>query len=558
MQHLGTALGSSTIARLISGHGDRRTGPSCTPPTSVEEMAGQLQVTFRPLPKGFRRAGILRLREAIQRELEACGVAVIPWEDATIDFHQVAVIPVINRRFNYRTRAVRKEIHAVIDVRKPRSIGRLLGIQFVEWVYRFHKLFNRKRSSRTVTELARLTLWAEDHAVWRMQDYINTQAIALTEVDPRLVDPEVPYEQRIPLGLAALAQEFSPVVVGICGDKLSVLNLNLSDSVHDFSQIDHFVFNCLIPKLYLPITPLLAGQFDIETYDPNAHDSARNVVELGRALGPTGLLPDGHDLRALLRRKSRRDIAKAFVDGRTGVSFGFLAHVEPPQYDGPPEISAIEFERLSTVDGFDSEELRRNDLGRLYVPIVGAGDTVYRQVPDLWIASSRSGAHKTDLNLTTDVVRVGSYRRGLRMQLPHGADTCGRAVKPSYDLRVMLALSLSAALHRPELVERGSSLFHFHGYPHRDWFLPGEGCVGMNNPSVPCGTLEAGVLNFQGFADLSSQNGADMPLAALIEPDHGANLMAADATYLVERVQQGVADGQLTLGSRHFASLKQW
>jgi hypothetical protein len=302
---------------------------------------------------------------------------------------------------------------------------------------------------------------------------------------------------------------------------------------------------------------LLAGQFDIETYDPREHDSARRVVELGRALGPTELLPDGHDLRALLRRKSRRDIAKAFVDGRTGVSFGFLAYLEPPQYCGAPEIPAVEFDRLSAVDGFDSDELRRNDSGRFYVPVVKAGYTVYRQIPDLWIASSRSGARKTDLDLVTDVIRVGSYQRGLRMQLPHGADTCGRAVKPSYDLRVMLALSLSAAIHRPDLVEHGTNLFHFHGYPHRDWFLSEEGCVGMDNPSVPCGTLEAGVLNFQGFAELSSRNGKHLPLAAVIEPDHGTNLMAPDATYLVERIQQGVADGDLALGSKHSASLLQ-
>ncbi len=520
-------------------------------------MAARLQVTFRPLPRGFRNARILRLREAIRRELEACGVAVLPWEDATDDFHQVAALPVINRRFNYRTRAVRKGIHAVIDVQRPRSIRRLIGTQFVELVYWFHKRFSRKRSSRTVTELARLTMWAENHAVWHMQDYVNTQAVMLAEFDPRLLDSDVPYEQRIPLGLAALAHAFSPVIVGVLGDKLSVLNLNLSDSVHERSQIDSFVFNCLIPKLYLPITPLLAGQFDVDTYDPQAHDSAHRVVELGRALRPTGLLPDGHDMRSLLRRQSRRDIAKMFVDGRTGVSFGFLAHIEPPQYDGASEIPAIEFERLSPMDGFDSEELRRSESGRFYVPVVGAGDTVYRQVPDIWVTSSRSGAPKTDLDLATDVVRVGSYQRGLRMQLPHGADTCGRAVKPSYDLRVMLALGLSAALHRPELVESGASLFHFHGYPHRDWFLPGEGCVGMDNPSVPCGTMEAGVLNFQRLAELCSQNGGDLPLVALIEPDHGTNLMASDAGYLVERVQQGVADGQLVLGSRHFATLTQ-
>lgn len=557
MQQFTTALSADTIGRLVSGYADRPTAQYCGPTTSVEEMADRLQVTFRPLPKGFRHAGVIRLREAIRRELLACGVAVVPWEDATSEFHQTTVLPVINRRVHYRTRAVRRGINAVIDVEKPESLRKRLGIQLVESVYRIHNLFRRKGSSRSVTAIARLSLWAEDHAVWHLQDFVNTQAITLTEFDPRLVDSEVPYEERIPLGLAALAQAFSPVLVGLCGDKLSVLNLNLSDSVYRCSEIDRLVLNCLIPKLYLPITPLLAGQFDIETYDPRAHDSVGRVVELGRGLGPTGLLPNGHYIQSLLRRKSRRDIVKLFLDGRTGVSFGFLAHVEPPQYVGPREIPAGEFERLSTVDGFDSDELRRNGSRRLYARVAGAAGTVYRQVPDLWIASSRSGANKTDLDPATDVLRIG-YRHGLRMQLPHAGETRGKDVKPSYDLRVMLALALSAALHRPEFLQRGASLFHFHGYPHRDWFLPGEGCVGMDNPAVPCGTLEAGLLNFQGLAELFATGGGDLPLAAVIEPDHGSNLMAPDPAYLLERVRQGVADGQLALGSRHFASLRQW
>ena len=181
------------------------------------------------------------------------------------------------------------------------------------------------------------------------------------------------------------------------------------------------------------------------------------------------------------------------------------------------------------------------------------GTAYYRQIPDLWIASSRSGCDKTRLCRDRDIIRIG-YDGGLRVQLPNGT-SLDEDLNPSYDIRVMIALALSAALHAPEMVAQGAPLFHFHGYPHRDWFAAQEACAGAQNPAVPCGTAEAGVFNFQAMVQLAALHGPSLKLACFIEPDHGTNLLARDIDYLVARVREGVAQGLLTLGGRHFETL---
>jgi hypothetical protein len=117
-------------------------------------------------------------------------------------------------------------------------------------------------------------------------------------------------------------------------------------------------------------------------------------------------------------------------------------------------------------------------------------------------------------------------------------------------------VALAAALYAPDLLADGAPLFHFHGYPHRDWFAPGEAFAGAENPAVPCGTAEAGVFNFQAMVRLACRYGSALKLGCLIEPDHGTNILARDNAYLVTRVREGVERGQLQLGGQAFSSLR--
>ncbi|QYO67361.1 hypothetical protein [Leptolyngbya sp. 7M] len=256
----------------------------------------------------------------------------------------------------------------------------------------------------------------------------------------------------------------------------------------------------------------------------------------------------------MIKRKSHRDIVSALMDGRNGVSYGFLAYAEPPQYVGAVEISRHEWEQLQPVAGFSSGDMRQNEAGRRYIRLQIGDRESFKQVPDIWIVSSRSGSNKTNLNLSTDILRIG-LQGGMVLQTPEGVDLKTVDIRPSYDLYVMLAISLAAAFYAPKLIEQGAPIVHFHGYPAASWFREQEFCVGVNNPSVPCGTYESGVFNFLGIYRLVNQQGENIRLAGLIEPDHGTNIIASDLSYLVERLKSGCETDEIELGGRHFASL---
>jgi hypothetical protein len=334
--------------------------------------------------------------------------------------------------------------------------------------------------------------------------------------------------------------------------------MNLSDSIFPTEEMDNFVYRSLIPKMYVPIVPLPMSRFTIGEYDPVQSGYAVKLVRLAKELAATDLFPSGFKLKKMIKRKSHRDIVDVIVNGRTGVSYGFVAYAEAPQYVGKPEILKNEWERLVSVEGFRSEEVRQNKIGRWYLKIrIGPEHACkFKQIPDIWLVSSRSGAHKTDLHLEKDILRIG-LKNKLFLQLPQGIDPAQEDVKPSYDLYVMVAIALSAALYIPDLIKSGAPIIHFHGYPSIEWFTSNEYCTGVHNPSVPCGTYEAGIFNYLGIHSLADKYGRNLSLACLIEPDHGTNIIASDLEYLIERLNTGSKQGQIELGGKHFASLKE-
>lgn len=527
-------LSLHTIGRLLGGKTAR-------PIADPQIMATRIQVTFRPLPTGVEiDESVLHLREAIENSLRTRGVRIVPWQTAT---------RTINGK-KATMRAVCTDINAVIDVERP--VSRVKS-WIAEILYRFSVLPSKRQ--RSVAEVMRCISWAEDYAIQRLEDPTKTQVILLTTLDERLSGADVPYAEKIGLGVNALVSQFSEIVIGASADKISILNMNLSDSLFDRSQLDRFVERSLIPKIYVPIAPLSLSQFDLGQYDPAHSPYAQKLANLSQALEPTGLFPSGFKLTEVVRRRSHRDIVQAIVDGRTGVSYGFVAYAEPPKYKGPVEISAKAWARLDAVAGFSEQEVRQTKAGRRYLKILIKEKIIYKQVPDIWLVCSRSGANKTNLNIDCDVLRLG-LNGSLQLQMPSGADSDGAmGIKPSYDTYVIVAIALAAALYTPELIQNGAPIIHFHGYPERAWFGAKEDYAGACNPAVPCGTYESGVFNFLSLHRLASSEHRPLSLVGLVEPDHGINLLAKDDAYLLERIRAGMARSQIELGGKYFASL---
>lgn len=549
-----TGLSVATVGRLISGFGQQETSLYCEPTVNLDDIVRTCQVTFRPLPKGFADEKIISIRDRLQKALLDNGVQVLPWEEALTDFRQFGFIPILNRRVHYRTRAVKSTIHAVIDVEQPNTWVRRLRIGLVEFLYRIGTFFSSSSDTHSIPTIARLSMWGEDHAVFRLQDYSKTQVVTLAQVEPALVQPDLYYRERVTFGLNILSRTFSPIVIGICSDRLAMINLNQTDTTVEISQLKSFVRNCLIPKLFIPITPMLPGQFSVGHYDPSTCDSSRTLVQLSCALKQSDLLPDGHAISNIIRRRSRRDMARAISAGRTGVSFGFIACAQPPEYVEPRQITQEQWKQCEAIPVYPENELRRHSNGRFYAKIHNRESVVFRQIPNLSIASSRSGSDKTNLKLTQDILRIRYDGLLFRIEIPDRVENT-RDINPSYDIRVMVAQVLACALYAPERMANGLALFHFHGYPHRDWFGAKEYFTGHQNPSVPCGTLEAGALNFRAVAELVNRHGPDFNLICIVEPDHGTNLMGPNVSYLIKRVNEGVQRDHLSLGNRYFSTL---
>jgi hypothetical protein len=550
------SLSLQTIGRLIGGFSQKTDTDFKPPVTNPEIMAQKLKITFRPLPKGYKEPAIIKFREQLLQKLQDCGVQIEDWESATKEMNYEITIPLTNLRKTIKTRVVKAHVSAVIDVeRKPNLLSKL-KICVAENLYNLYSQFIWKQQKQSVSKIAQFISWAEEN-IQPVEDPTNTQIIVLTDLDEQFVSPKLPYQQKIPIGVNTLVRTFSEIVIGVSSDRISILNMNLSDSIFPIGSIDDFVLKSLTPKIYVPILPLPLSRFTITQYDPNQSHYAAQLVKFGQELASTELLPSGFKIDDVIQRKSHRDIVDWMANGRTGVSYGFVAYAEPPQYVGAVEILASEWENLSPIPGFSSDELRLNQIGRRYLKTKIGNEYRYKQIPDIWVVSSRSGSKKTELNLQTDILRIGLQDR-LLLQLPEAINPSAGDIKPSYDLYVMVAIALSASLYAPELIENGAPMVHFHGYPSLDWFKSDkEYYTGVHNPSVPCGTYESGVFNFLGIYDLVQQHGTDIALASLIEPDHGTNIIGRDLEYMLSRIKTGIELGEIELGGKYFPSLKE-
>lgn len=537
-----------TIGRLIGGFGRQLV----IAPTA---MAKKVKITFKPLPSKYKNEEVIKFREELETALQSFGAEVVPWRQATYENWYEINFPVIKWNKKIKIRIVNAEINAIIDVDKNYSLINKLGICVSEQLYQVYSSFFTKQQKESIVRIAKFSSWAEDHAMKYIEN-INTQVIILAELDEKFSSKDTPYENKINIGLNTLIRTFSQLVIGVSSTKLSILNMNLSDSIYSKNELKYFVLNSLIPKVFVPISPLPISRFQVGEYNPNQSIYAQKLVAMGLKLAQTNLFPSGSKLSEIIKRKSHRDIVDLIVNGRTGVSYGFVAYAEAPQYIGKPEITESEWENLLAVEGFNFNEVRQNSICRWYIKIQINGSYLFKQIPDIWLASSRSGSNKTNLNIENDVVRIGLNSK-LLFQIPSGIDYKITDIKPSYDIYVMLSIALASALYTPELIKNGAPIIHFHGYPAFDWFKENEYCTGVNNPSVPCGSYESGAFNFLGISSLANQSVKNLALISLIEPDHGTNIIAQDWEYLVERLQTGCDEGKIELGGKHFASLKE-
>ncbi len=540
------ALQAQSIGALIGGP------PHVIPELEPLDMALHLQVTFRPLPADtpfFIQSFVLALTQALRDH----GVRVIPWEQALV----IAADAQADVSGSHAVKAGRNliggAIDAVIDVERGLSIGTRARILLAESYYRWT---SRKQAPASITRILNRIAWLDDDLLNQLEDPFQTQIVVIRPLDRQLLDADITYTKKIQLGLKVLFRSFAQIALQVSPDKLSILNLNLCDTVYPLKTLKETVLTSLIPKLYVPIQPILLSRFTLGTFKVDESQYASQLVELSKDLGQTGLFPSGSALAKVIRRRSSRDIFTIMADGRAGVSYGFVAWAEPPQYSlEPVELSAEAWHTLQPVPHITNIDVRQTPTGRWFVRLEEKLRTRYHQIPDLWLVSSCSGADKSRLGLH-DIVRVGLSNGRLTMLSAEGGEQVD-GLRPSYDLYVMFGLALGLALYFPERIRNGAPLVHFHGYPSPDWFAANELMSGGMNPSMPCGTFESGIFNFLAIAEAAMRSQATPELIAVVEPDHGVNIVAADRASMIRRLNEGVASGQIELGGKFYSRLRE-
>lgn len=527
------SLNTDTLSKLLGGSNHKNIS------LELNVIANKVSVTFRPLPKRYRNQKVVEFRQALRNKLSDYGVQDIDWKDATTSKKNLL-------RKLFLGRVVKDGISAVVDVeRQPGKLRQFL-INLVEALYsKFVK--NREILSRDHIFWGSL---ADNYALKSVSNTWNTQVVTITDLNSEFADPQTSYVRKIQLGLKLLINNMSELVIGIDASRIGIINMNLSDSVFPISKLDNFIEKTLIPKLSAPIRPIRIRRLDSRSFSAHENPFVSQLVELSRDLANINLFPPKNTFTQLVMRPSHKAIVNDLFDGRTGVSYGFICIAEESQYVGEIRIQEGEWSNLEPVDGFDPGELRINALGRMYIKL---GEHHFHQVPDIWVVSSSSGADKQHLG-TRDIVRVGLINGVIHFQTVEGIDLSKERIRPSFDTYVMLAQALGAALFVPEMLKGGMPVVHFHGSIDPDFFQGGEVYIGANNLSMPCGTLPAALLNYQGFQTFQ---GRDLSLLCLVEPDHGVNVIGKEIKPLLKRLHQGYEQGQIQLGGKFIPAMKE-
>ncbi len=325
----------------------------------------------------------------------------------------------------------------------------------------------------------------------------------------------------------------------------------------DPERFDDDVYQSLIPKLAAPVVPphqsdFLVDEGGLDLHAPIWEPYVQDYEVSSPLWAETGLMLFHTSLNSLeFRNTFYKRVAAAYLDRRSGMSYGFLAR--QPAVSVPP---AYLDEEARTLPGW--EEWRAHGFGiadgALWLALRVAGHWLTVAAPEVSVLATRSGCDKSHVNGRRDLVLLGMAHGTLTMKTPKGLDAAIDA-RPSYDTLTILSHALANKLItsvlkrlRPEsefvrMMETGGvALAHWHGDMNRS-VIPEEYVVfGQENPPVSCSTHQAALYTLVGkiraFARCF-EAGRKYLGDVHLEPHHGINVtwpsLAGLATAILSR-----------------------
>ena len=380
----------------------------------------------------------------------------------------------------------------------------------------------------------------EDLAVHHLTSLYKNIIVTLYDRPSPIDDDDSP-QKKLDTIVENLAWNMTHIPVFVDDSSWTVCTMAGSVIPHSHDETEEAARQMLAPKLTAQITPpdretitYRVGALDVEGegltgYVDDFMASATIWEENGLMLAHTSLDDVPY------RNRFCKRITAAFLDERSGMSYGFLVRqlpieVEPAmRYEEAPDALRSRDWDKQTVQSVDDQPHALVDIN---------DESWIVPIPDVWVLSTRSGCEKTNIDPSCDLVRMGLERGEIVFETSEGVTASD--AQPSYDTLAILShatgnaivASISKALGRnatyvDQLEDDGFSISHWHGYPPNgvapDHYLT----HGSENPPVSCSTPQSAVFSMTGkleaFAE-SLRRDAEYWGDVHIEPYHGTNV----------------------------------
>ncbi len=302
------------------------------------------------------------------------------------------------------------------------------------------------------------------------------------------------------------------------------------------------VYDTLIPKLAAPVVPPHASDFQVEEgaldlsgmqWEPYIRDfeeSSPLWAETGVMLFHTSM----NDVK--FRNTYYRRVAAAYLDKRSGMSYGFLSR--QPALRVVPALSGDEASRLSCAESLNETGIGFAD-GAMFVRLTLRGKAYTAQLRDIAVLATRSGCDKSHVNGHRDLVLLGIRNGVISLQTPKGLEKAIDS-RPSYDTLTILAHAIAnsiiasvlkridpSSLFLRTFEQSGVALAHWHGTIDRSIIPAGYVLFGEDNPPVSCSTHQAALYTLMGKLGAFGKGvarGEQYHGDVHIEPHHGINV----------------------------------
>ena len=312
------------------------------------------------------------------------------------------------------------------------------------------------------------------------------------------------------------------------------------------------VFTKLVPKLAAPVVPPHASDFDFHEgaldlssgkYAPYVND----FTESGELWAKTGLMLFHTSLESLtFRSKYYRRIAAAYLDHRSGMSYGFLARQIPTTVS--PALTIEEADRAFGRHHWNGNGLQKAD-DRLLVALNANGQTFVVEVPEVRVLTTRSGCDKSHIDAHRDIILMELSHGKVKFETPKGI-SAQIDCKPSYDTHCILSHAVGNSLAASVLArlspqaqfaatyqQSGMALAHWHGGINHATLPEGYFVHGDRNPPVSCSTHQSSIYALTGKLSALKQSleeNVEFSGDVHVEPHHGINITGGSLVALAQ------------------------